>query len=514
MGQGQRVSFQEQEPAMPTSNLKPLKPQDFDYWTAQHLLNRAGFGGTPAQARALANMGLDAAVEYIVEYEKVDAPLVREDEFNRDIMRPANAEERMEVEQARRSGNEALLEKYRQERQQREMEDRRQVAEMQKWWLRRIIETPRPLQEKMTLFWHGHFATGYRSIENSYHMFMQNQFFRANATGSFADLVYGIIRDPAMLRYLNNDQNRKERPNENLARELMELFTLGEGNLYTEADIKEGARALTGYTFYDDAFVFRPEQHDDGSKTILGQKGKWDGVDFCRIILSTRTPSEFICWKLYRYMVNDLPGDPDANRQSFITKLAREMRDSNYQLKPVLKILFKSEHFYDESNRGALIKNPIQLIAQSIRSLHTPARNLSALVSAADLMGQNILYPPSVKGWDGGRAWINTSTLFVRQNLLIYLLTGRRPDAYEWQADGREYDPSHLIEHLSQDAGGEPTIEDVVTYVLRFNLGAQPHAERVHTLVTFVKDNGGKIDKPMLTGLLSLIAAMPEYQLC
>jgi uncharacterized protein (DUF1800 family) len=499
---------------MPISNLKPLNPQDFDYWKAVHLLNRAGFGGTPAQARALTNMGLDAAVDYIVDYEKVDAPPVAEDEFDKDIMRPANAEERMEVEQARRSRNEALLEKYRQEREQRQMADRRQMAQIQKWWLRRIIETPRPLEEKMTLFWHGHFATGYRSIEDSYHMFQQNQFFRANATGSFADLVYGIIRDPAMLRYLNNDQNRKEKPNENLARELMELFTLGEGNLYNERDIKEGARALTGYTFEDDLFVFREQMHDKDDKNILGQKGKWDGVDFCRIILSTKTPSEFICWKLYRYLVSDLPGDPDKDRQGFIVKWAREFRDNNYQIKPLLKTLFKSAHFYDEANRAALIKNPVQLIVQAIRSLHTPARNLAALASAADLMGQNIFFPPSVKGWDGGRAWINTSTLFVRQNLMIYLLTGRRPDAYEWQADGRDYDPTHLVDHLTEQPAGEADVQHIIKYLLRFALGTQPHEERVQTLVKFVNDNGGVIDKPMLVALLSLIAAMPEYQLC
>jgi uncharacterized protein (DUF1800 family) len=499
---------------MPINSLKPIKPQDFDYWKAVHLLNRAGFGGTPAQARALANMGLDDAVDHIVEYEKVASDPISANEFDKDIMRPANAEERREVEQARRSGNEAMLEKFRQERQQRQMEDRRQMAEMQKWWLKRMIETPRPLEEKMTLFWHGHFATGYRSIEDSYHMFQQNQFFRANATGSFADLVYGIIRDPAMLRYLNNDQNRKEKPNENLARELMELFTLGEGNLYGENDIKEGARALTGYAFEDDGFVFREQAHDKGSKTILGQKGNWDGTDFCRIILSTKTPSEFMCWKFYRFFVNDMPGEPDKDRQGFILKLAREFRDANYQIKPVLKTLFKSEHFYDESNTASLIKNPTQLTVQAIRSLHTPARNLAALCSACDLMGQNIFYPPNVKGWDGGRAWINTSTLFVRQNLMIYLLTGRRPDAYEWQADGREYDPTHLIDHMTEAGDGEATPEQVVRYLLRFTLGTQPHPERVQTLVKFVNENGGTIDKPMLIALLSLIAAMPEYQLC
>src|SRR5688572_5725370 len=282
---------------MAVNSLKELKPQEFDYWKAQHLLNRAGFGGTPEQVRGLAAMGLDGAVDYIVDYEKVPATPIKPDEFDTDIMCPADAEDRAEFAAARRRGDEKTLEMYRQERQRRQMEDRQQMGRIQRWWIKRLIETPRPLEEKLTLFWHGHFATGYRAIEDSYHMFQQNQFLRANATGSFAELVYGVVRDPAMLRYLNNDQNRKEKPNENLARELMELFTLGEGNLYSENDIKEGARALTGFTFEDDAFVFRAQMHDTGNKTILGQKGNWDGIDFCKIILSTKTPSEFICWK-------------------------------------------------------------------------------------------------------------------------------------------------------------------------------------------------------------------------
>ncbi len=390
---------------MPINSLKELKTQDFDYWKAQHLLNRAGFGGTPSQVRALANMGLSGAVDYIVDYDKVAVAAVDPNQFDRDIMRPANEEERAEVMAARRTGDEAKLEQYQRERMRRQAEDRRQIGDMQKWWLKRIIETPRPLEEKLTLFWHGHFATGYRAIEDSYHMFMQNSFLRTNANGSFADLVFGIIRDPAMLKFLNNDQNRKEHPNENLARELMELFTLGEGHVYTEDDIKEGARALTGYAFEDDEFVFREGAHDTGTKRIFGQAGKFDGVDFCRLILSQKAVSEYICWKWYRYFVNDLPGTPDKDTQGFITKLAREFRDGNYAIKPVLKTLFKSEHFYDKANTAALIKNPVQLIVQAIRSLRTPARNLGALVSASDLMGQNIFFPPSVKGcfpahWD------------------------------------------------------------------------------------------------------------------
>ena len=280
---------------MPINSLKELKPQDFDEWMAAHLLNRAGFGGTPGQVRTLHRRGLKDAVDHLVEYESIEFEPVNASAFDSDIMRPPTEEERMRNQQARRMGDEEARAKIQQERQRRQVADRRQMAQMQRWWLKRIIDTPRPLEEKMTLFWHGHFATGYRAIEDSYHMFLQNQFFRANATGSFADLVHGIIRDPAMLKFLNNDQNRKQSPNENLARELMELFTLGEGNAYTEDDIKQGARALTGYTFNDDEFTFRTPMHDDGDKRILGVEGKWDGADFCRLILSQKVCSEYIC---------------------------------------------------------------------------------------------------------------------------------------------------------------------------------------------------------------------------
>src|SRR6185436_12424118 len=165
--------------------------------------------------------------------------------------------------------------------QDRERDDRRQMREMQKWWLKRMIETPRPLEEKMTLFWHGHFATSFRTIENSYHMFKQNTLFRKHAVGNFGELLFAIIRDPAMIAYLNNNQSRKGKPNENLAREIMELFSLDIAG-YTERDIKEGARALTGYTFVDDKFEFRRNDHDTGEKSILGVTGPLDGDGFVK----------------------------------------------------------------------------------------------------------------------------------------------------------------------------------------------------------------------------------------
>lgn len=493
-------------------SLKPLPEREFDYWKAHHLLNRAGFGGTPSQVRALANMGLEKAVDYLVDYENVAGETVEAKRFDPDIMRPRTEEERGQYAMARRAGDEAALERLRNERIAAQRADRQQMQEMQIWWLKRMIESGRPLEEKMTLFWHGHFATGYRKIEDSYHMFMQNQMFRAYAVDNFRKLAHGIIRDPAMLRYLDNNLNNKNSPNENLARELMELFTLGEGNVYTEKDIKEGARALTGYTYDDDNFVFVKRVHDDGPKYILGETGRFNGEDFVNIILTKNVCSEFICLKLYKYFVIDLPGDPDSPGRKFVIELAKVFREKNYEIKPVLKALFTSAHFYDDANTAALIKSPIQLIVSAVRSMRTPTRSLSALLAASGLMGQNIFYPPSVKGWDGGRSWINTSTLFVRQNLLVYLLTGRRPDAYPWESDGSTFDATPLVEHLRGEDGIDT--RQAVTYLLRFVLVREPLPRRVDELVTFIKDHGGITSNNALIALLSLITAMPEYQLC
>lgn len=248
------------------SALKPLPEKLFDYNAAAHLLNRAGFGGTPAQARALADMGLNKAVDQLVKYETQPNEPVKADLFDHEIMSPPTDEQRETARKARQSNDEEALAALQRERQRAQGLDRKQIAELQKWWIKRMIETPRPLEEKMTLFYHGHFATGYRTIEDSFHMYQQNQLFRKFATGNFAQLAHRIIRDPAMLKYLDNDENRKSSPNENLARELMELFTLGEGRGYTEADIKAGALALTGYTF--------KTTHFNSTRTIMTHRPK------------------------------------------------------------------------------------------------------------------------------------------------------------------------------------------------------------------------------------------------
>lgn len=502
------------------STLRPIKKEGFGFDQARHLLWRAGFGGTPEQVRTLASWGPERAVDYILGYSDIPYEEPAEDRFDKDIMRPPTPEERRMAAEARRKGDEDTLAMLQVERQRRERDDRRQMGEFQKWWLRRMIETPRPLEEKMVLFWHGLLATSFRTIENSYHMYLQNQLFRRHAVGSYADLMYGLIRDPAMIAYLDNNDSRKGRPNENLAREIMELFSLGIGN-YTEEDIKEGARALTGYTFEDDRFVLQRNNHDTGGKTILGQKGNWDGDDFVRIILEQPACSQYVGKRLYSYFVADVPpeergGDrslPAPQRQA-IRQFCESLRASRYELRPALRRLFLSDHFYSPRFMNEQIKSPVMLGVGAVRSLNCPARDLSILVDAMDLMGQNLGHPPSVKGWEGGRSWINTSTMFVRQNLLAFLLTGRRPQGYDSAADSVRFDPMPLIAHLDEregEAARDPA--KVIGALMRVTLGQEP-AHAAAALGQFFEKGGNRVTRENLVGLLLLLTAMPEYQLC
>lgn len=505
--------------APPTSSLRKLAPRDFGYDQARHLLWRAGFGGTPTQIRALVSMGLDEAVALLIDPAKAASPEpVASDRFDSTIMQPPTEEERQRYRVALQNRDENVVAEFRLRRQQQQRGDRRQIADVQRWWLQRMIESPRPLEEKMTLFWHGHFATGYRKVENSYHQFQQNQMFRRNALSDFGSLLGAIIRDPAMLGYLDNQLNRKAAPNENLAREIMELFALGEGN-YSENDIKEGARTLTGYSFENNDFIFRSALHDTGSKRILGRSGNFDGEDFVQIILSQRACSEFIAKKLYEFFVAQVPSDrrdPAYNPiVSAIKQMARTLQQGQYAIAPVLTELFQSEHFYSQRFICEQIKSPVQLVVGAVRSLHTPVRDLGILNDALSLMGQQLFEPPSVAGWAGGRSWINTSTLFVRQNILTFLLTGKTPSGYDPLAQTERYDPSSLLEDLAQaQPGADRDANQVAAYLARFTLGPNASPERLRVLNEFVESTGSRVTPDTVTGMLALITAMPEYQLC
>jgi hypothetical protein len=497
--------------------LRPIDPASFGYAEARHLLWRAGFGGTPAQVRTLADWGPERSGAHLVRFEGAPETGVDAGRFRDDIMAPLTDEQRRLYREALRTQNEEVVARFRRRRQAQQRDDRRQMGEMQTWWLERMIESPRPLEEKMTLFWHSHFATSYRTIENSWHLFKQNQLFREHATSNFGELLFRIIRDPAMLAYLDNNESRVGAPNENLARELMELFSLGEGG-YSERDIQEGARALTGYGFRGNEFVFREQLHDRGAKRILGVTGNLDGDDFVRAILETRRCSEFIAMKLYEFFVAPLPATsaPDYRAMtSAIKQMAREIRRHRYDLAPALEMLFTSEHFYHERFIAERIKSPAELVVGAVRSLRTPVRSLRVLVDAMDLMGQRLFLPPNVAGWAEGRSWINTSTLFVRQNVLNFLLTGKTPSGFDPLADIERYDPMPLLDDLAAvDPGAERDAGRVVEYLVRFMLGRAPTFAQRDTLEAFVRETGGRVNEPVLTGLLVLISSMPEYQLC
>lgn len=493
---------------------EPIEAAEFGFDQARHLLWRAGFGATPAQISAIASMGPQRAVDYLLETPDADDATPAADLFDRSIMRPYNEEERRMAAQARSARDENALAALRAMRQQAQVQDRRQMREIQRWWLTRMIETPRPLEEKMTLFWHGHFATSYRTIEDSYHMYLQNQRFRKHALGSYGELLHEIIKDPAMLAYLDNNDSRKGQPNENLARELMELFSMGVGT-YSENDIKEGARALTGYTFRDDEFVLNRENHDGGRKRIFGRSGEYNGEGFVTAILAQRATGTFMTRKLYTFFVGDLPENPrdySPSVDSVLDKMRLTFVRQRYAIKPLLRELFLSRHFYSDAVVGQRIKSPAELVVGGVRELRTPVRELSTLLDAMALMGQNLFFPPSVAGWSGGRAWINTSTMFVRQNTLAFLLTGRKPNGPDALADMQQYEPDPIMTEL-RTAFGEGDDEHAVRSVLRYTLGRTPqHA--IESLKDVLQRRGGARDGEALRDMLLLVAAMPEYQLC
>lgn len=504
------------QPERVETSMLPIRDEEFGYREARHLLWRAGFGGTDEQIRTLAGWGPKKAVDFILDYDDIpfedDSPTA----FDHNIMRARTREENLALRRAQQAGDENTLSKFREMRQSAQRDDRRQMREIRHWWLTRMIQTPRPLEEKMTLFWHGHFATSYRTIEDSYHMYQQNRMLRGLALGNFRDLLLAIIRDPAMLRYLNNNQNRKDAPNENLAREIMELFSLGEGN-YSERDIREGARTLTGFTYRDDAFFYNDRQHDEGSKRVLGVYGNIDGDGFVNAIIRSPHCAPFICAKLYKFFVKEIPTDTKAlegAERTVVRSLSQTMEQARFEIKPVLRKLLLSRHFYDPSVMGNKIKSPVELVVGAVRSLNTPVRNLTTVARAIDTMGQSLFLPPSVKGWDGGRAWINTSTLFTRQNTLVYLLTGELAQNNTRFVDRTPYDPRLLVSCMNDPRiEGDPPDELIANQVMDFVLGRRPYGAAEQLLSASYK-----VDRPASSSgirtMLLLTTSMPEYQLC
>ena len=411
-------------PAAWVDHLSPIGPQDWNYDRAAHLLERAGFGGTPEEIERLAAMTPQQAVDYLVDYKKLDNSFLKPFEQS-DIYDPSLKDFPVSrvaaTQQAEKTGQSmGVAVKPQGDRRLQPVVNRffywlratvLETRRIGQWWANRMVATNRPLEEKMALFWHGHFATGEEKIRDYRKMLVQLDLLRNNATGNFRDLLVGVAKDPAMLIFLDAGQNVKGAPNENFGREVMELFTMGVGN-YTEKDIREAARAFTGWTNDDLTFKVEAAKHDDGPKTFLGRTGNFDGVDILNIILDQKVTGNYIAGKLYRFFAREELSPATQE------KLGAAFRDGKYEIAPLLKTVFLSKDFYSQPSVGTRIKGPVELLVSTYRKL-----GVKEMPGVPDLhivsreLGQTLLNPPTVAGWAQGRAWITPGLLLARGNL-------------------------------------------------------------------------------------------------
>ena len=411
------------------NDLDPIQPADWDRARAKHLLNRAGFGGTPEDIDRLATLTPVEAVRRIIDYEKVengDLPAFEHSGVYDPTLkvfppsRPATTRKaettgeaigvRVKPGGSRRM--QPVVDRFFFWLRATALETRRIAA----WWADRMVSTDRPLQEKMALFWHGHFATGADKVRDYRKMLIQLELFHQKGTGNFRELLIAVAQDPAMLVFLDAGQNVKGAPNENFGREVMELFTMGVGS-YSEHDIREAARAFTGWTNDDLRFKLDEAKHDTGEKEFLGRRGNFDGVDVLNVILDQKVTANFIAGKIYRYFARD---DFSPVLQE---RLGAVLRENDYELKPLLRTIFLSRDFYSEPSVGTRIKGPVDLIVSMCRELGVKRLpGVPDFNSACGELGQVLLNPPTVAGWAQGRSWITPGMLLARGNLARQML--------------------------------------------------------------------------------------------
>ncbi len=411
-------------PANWQDDLQPIAAGDWSQQHAAHLLERAGFGGTPAELARFAAMSSGQAVRTLVRYRQIANPLPPFDPSGvHDAgLEPFATSRPAATNQARDSG-EALGVKVKPggNRRMQQVADRflywlrasrLETHRLGYWWANRMLTTQRPLEEKMTLFWHGHFATSEEKVRDYRKMQQQNELLRAHATGNFRTLLIAVAQDPAMLAYLDAAVNVKGAPNENFAREIMELFTMGVGN-YCEQDIREAARAFTGWNYAGLEFVVNPAQHDNTDKTLLGRKGNLDGVQVIDILLAQPVTAEFIAAKLYRYFVREELSAPLQAR------LGELLSASKFEIAPFLETLFDSRDFYSDASVATRIKSPVELVISTYRKMGlTAVPGIPDFNDLTESLGQKLLFPPNVAGWANGTSWITPGLLFARGNFV------------------------------------------------------------------------------------------------
>lgn len=365
------------------------------YEEARHLLNRTSFTASESQVQEFAQLTREQAVDKLLSSVRTQAQTPPPD-WIREVLSPRKIREMSE-----------------EERKNFRRQYREYGIELRAWWYQEMLSTPSPFTEKMTLFWHNHFTSSLQKVKVPQFMYYQNVLLRQHALGNFGEMLHAVSKDPAMIIYLDNVSNRKGQPNENFAREVMELFTLGEGH-YTEQDVKEAARAFSGWSLDRETgqFRFYPHRHDEGIKTILGQTGNFDGDAVLDILLSKPQTAEFITTKLWREFVSPTPNPTEVKR------LAALFRDSHYDIKTLMRALLTSDDFYARENRGVLIKSPVEFIVGTLRQFNIQPLDMRPLAFVARQLGQDIFAPPNVKGWPGGESWINSNTLLIRKQLL------------------------------------------------------------------------------------------------
>lgn len=360
------------------------------------------------------------------------------------------------------------------------------------WWLWRMRYTPDPLLEKLTLFWHGHFATSAAKVNKAALMLVQHDLLRREARGSFAKMTHGISRDPAMLLYLDSATNRKLHPNENFAREVMELFCLGLGN-YTEHDIQDLARCFTGWEVRDSEFKFNPYQHDGGEKAFLNRRGNFSGEQGVQVVLDQEATARFIVGKWFRYFLADEPAAPAA----LLKPLVDQFRAGGLEIRPVIQRMLGSKLFFSQHVAGRKIRSPVELGVGLLRTLEGQA-NLHQLARSLEELGQAVFYPPNVKGWDGGRTWLSTATLIGRANLVKRIAEGN-----DNRFAGGTLDALATKHHLESP-------EECVDWLLEHLVAVAPPAEVRARLVETARRAG----RPQRLGdVLSVLATVPEFQL-
>jgi uncharacterized protein (DUF1800 family) len=435
----------------PIDAWQPWEPSNQQPWSlkwAGHLLRRAALGATLEELQTAVQRGLAATLDRLFQGDKPDIGNF--------------SDTRAAVGALAANGDEP--------------------ANLRAWWLYWMLNGSHPLREKLTLFWHNHFATSIIKIGSSRPMFRQNDLLYQHALGKFGPFLVAVSQDPAMLVWLDSNSNVAGKPNENFARELLELFSLGVGH-YRETDVREAARAFTGWHTDGTRFRFVADLHDAGRKSILGHTGDWDGGDVIRIVLEQPAAACFLVRKLYRFYVNEAETPPDA----FLAPLTDAFRQSDYDVAVLLRRMLGSRHFFSGHAYRQRIKCPVEFCLGAGRALAPGSLKPSELVGPLDAMGQQLFAPPNVKGWEGGQSWLNTSTVLARHNFAQSMSAGNVALPFSRPTLDARATVAFLIDLLVQ-GDVSPTLHDKLTAYLdkgspRSKAREQRIRETVHAIM-------------------------------